>query len=282
MSEITTNEIVPAVKATQVHKAFGNLHVLKGIDMTVMPGTVTVILGPSGSGKSTFLRLINQLETLTGGEIDVDGEMIGYKYVDKGGERVLQTLNDKEVAEQRSKLGMVFQRFNLFPHMTALENVMEAPVHVKHMDKKEARELAIQELNRVGMGERLDYYPAQLSGGQQQRVACARAIMARPSVIFADEPTGNLDSRSSREVLGFLRDSVRDYGQSIVMVTHDPRAASFADRVLVLADGNITRDMQHPTYNEILEVFAGDDDIDDVSKYAASTAVPTVTEDSQA
>ena len=140
MSEITTNEIVPAVKATQVHKAFGNLHVLKGIDMTVMPGTVTVILGPSGSGKSTFLRLINQLETLTGGEIDVDGEMIGYKYVDKGGERVLQTLNDKEVAEQRSKLGMVFQRFNLFPHMTALENVMEAPVHVKHMDKKEARE----------------------------------------------------------------------------------------------------------------------------------------------
>ena len=170
MSEITTNEIVPAVKATQVHKAFGNLHVLKGIDMTVMPGTVTVILGPSGSGKSTFLRLINQLETLTGGEIDVDGEMIGYKYVDKGGERVLQTLNDKEVAEQRSKLGMVFQRFNLFPHMTALENVMEAPVHVKHMDKKEARELAIQELNRVGMGERLDYYPAQLSGGQQQRM----------------------------------------------------------------------------------------------------------------
>ena len=154
MSEITTNEIVPAVKATQVHKAFGNLHVLKGIDMTVMPGTVTVILGPSGSGKSTFLRLINQLETLTGGEIDVDGEMIGYKYVDKGGERVLQTLNDKEVAEQRSKLGMVFQRFNLFPHMTALENVMEAPVHVKHMDKKEARELAIQELNRVGMGDR--------------------------------------------------------------------------------------------------------------------------------
>ena len=106
--------------------------------------------------------------------------------------------------------------------------------------------------------------------------------MARPSVIFADEPTGNLDSRSSREVLGFLRDSVRDYGQSIVMVTHDPRAASFADRVLVLADGNITRDMQHPTYNEILEVFAGDDDIDDVSKYAASTAVPTVTEGAQA
>lgn len=132
MTETTIDGVVPAVKATQVHKAFGSLHVLKGVDMTVMPGTVTVILGPSGSGKSTFLRLINQLETLTGGEIDVDGEMIGYKYVDKGGRQVLQTLNDKEVSVQRSKLGMVFQRFNLFPHMTALENVMEAPVRVKH------------------------------------------------------------------------------------------------------------------------------------------------------
>ena len=175
MTETTIDGVVPAVKATQVHKAFGSLHVLKGVDMTVMPGTVTVILGPSGSGKSTFLRLINQLETLTGGEIDVDGEMIGYKYVDKGGRQVLQTLNDKEVSVQRSKLGMVFQRFNLFPHMTALENVMEAPVRVKHMGKKEARKLAIQELERVGMGERLDHYPAQLSGGQQQRVAIARA-----------------------------------------------------------------------------------------------------------
>ena len=134
-----------------------------------------MILGPSGSGKSTFLRLINQLETLTGGEIDVDGEMIGYKYVDKDGKQVLQTLNDKEVAEQRSKLGMVFQRFNLFPHMTALENVMEAPVHVKHMDKKEARELAIQELNRVGMGER----PRLLSGAAFRRPAAARGHRTR-------------------------------------------------------------------------------------------------------
>ena len=162
------------------------------------------------------------------------------------------------------------------------ENVTLAPIKVRHMDKKAAEDLAMDLLGRVGVASQASKMPSQLSGGQQQRVACARAIMARPSVIFADEPTGNLDSRSSREVLGFLRDSVRDYGQSIVMVTHDPRAASFADRVLVLADGNITRDMQHPTYNEILEVFAGDDDIDDVSKYAASTAVPTVTEDSQA
>ena len=239
MSEITTNEIVPAVKATQVHKAFGNLHVLKGIDMTVMPGTVTVILGPSGSGKSTFLRLINQLETLTGGEIDVDGEMIGYKYVDKGGERVLQTLNDKEVAEQRSKLGMVFQRFNLFPHMTALENVMEAPVHVKHMDKKEARELAIQELNRVGMGERLDYYPAQLSGGQQQRVAIARALAMRPKVMLFDEPTSALDPEMVNEVLDVMVELARE-GMTMICVTHEMGfARKAADRIVFMADGQI-------------------------------------------
>ena len=238
MSEITTNEIVPAVKATQVHKAFGNLHVLKGIDMSVLPGTVTVILCPSGSGKSTFLRLINQLETLTGGEIDVDGEMIGYKYVDKGGERVLQTLNDKEVAEQRSKLGMVFQRFNLFPHMTALENVMEAPVHVKHMDKKEARKLAIEELNRVGMGERLDYYPAQLSGGQQQRVAIARALAMKPEIMLFDEPTSALDPELVGEVLNVMLDLAKE-GMTMVVVTHEIGfAREVADQV-VFMDGGV-------------------------------------------
>ena len=243
MSEITTNEIVPAVKATQVHKAFGNLHVLKGIDMTVMPGTVTVILGPSGSGKSTFLRLINQLETLTGGEIDVDGEMIGYKYVDKGGERVLQTLNDKEVAEQRSKLGMVFQRFNLFPHMTALENVMEAPVHVKHMDKKEARELAIQELNRVGMGERLDYYPAQLSGGQQQRVAIARAVVNKPRLLLLDESLSALDYKLRKQMQNELKALQRKLGITFVFVTHDQEEAlTMSDRIVVMRDGKIEQD----------------------------------------
>ena len=237
MTEPTTNGVVPAVKATQVHKAFGSLHVLKGVDMTVMPGSVTVILGPSGSGKSTFLRLINQLETLTGGEIDVDGEMIGYKYVDKDGKQVLQTLNDKEVAEQRSKLGMVFQRFNLFPHMTALENVMEAPIHVKHMDKKEARKLAIEELNRVGMGDRLDHYPAQLSGGQQQRVAIGRALITRPALILADEPTGNLDTQNSSEVIALLKEASRKYEQTIIMITHNRGIAQTADRVLQVSDG---------------------------------------------
>ena len=241
MTEPTTNGVVPAVKATQVHKAFGSLHVLKGVDMTVMPGSVTVILGPSGSGKSTFLRLINQLETLTGGEIDVDGEMIGYKYVDKDGKQVLQTLNDKEVAEQRSKLGMVFQRFNLFPHMTALENVMEAPVHVKHMDKKEARKLAIEELNRVGMGDRLDHYPAQLSGGQQQRVSIARALAGNPAVILADEPTGALDSHTGREVLGMLQQLHRQ-GNTVVLITHDNSIAVQAQRIIRLEDGRVVYD----------------------------------------
>ena len=245
MSEITTNEIVPAVKATQVHKAFGNLHVLKGIDMTVMPGTVTVILGPSGSGKSTFLRLINQLETLTGGEIDVDGEMIGYKYVDKGGERVLQTLNDKEVAEQRSKLGMVFQRFNLFPHMTALENVMEAPVHVKHMDKQEARKLAIEELNRVGMGERLDYYPAQLSGGQQQRVAIARALAMKPEIMLFDEPTSALDPELVGEVLNVMLDLAKE-GMTMVVVTHEIGFAREVADQIVFMDGGVVVEQGGP------------------------------------
>ena len=238
MSEITTNEIVPAVKATQVHKAFGNLHVLKGIDMTVMPGTVTVILGPSGSGKSTFLRLINQLETLTGGEIDVDGEMIGYKYVDKDGKQVLQTLNDREVAEQRSKLGMVFQRFNLFPHMTALENVMEAPVHVKHMDKKEARKLAIEELNRVGMGDRLDHYPAQLSGGQQQRVAIARALAMKPEIMLFDEPTSALDPELVGEVLNVMLSLAKE-GMTMVVVTHEIGFAREVADQIVFMDGGV-------------------------------------------
>ena len=221
-----------------MHKAFGRLHVLKGIDMTVMPGTVTVILGPSGSGKSTFLRLINQLETLTGGEIRVDGEMIGFKKVEHKGQEVLQMLNDKEIAAQRSKLGMVFQRFNLFPHMTALENVMEAPVHVKHMGKSEARELAVAELQRVGLGQRLDYYPSQLSGGQQQRVAIARALAMKPEIMLFDEPTSALDPELVGEVLSVMR-QLADEGMTMIVVTHEIGfAREVADQV-VFMDGGV-------------------------------------------
>ncbi|WEV75889.1 amino acid ABC transporter ATP-binding protein [Bifidobacterium sp. ESL0800] len=229
---------VPAVKATQVHKAFGGLHVLKGIDMTVMPGTVTVILGPSGSGKSTFLRLINQLETLTGGSIEVDGELIGYKHVNHGGKDELQTLNDKEIAKQREKLGMVFQRFNLFPHRTVLENVMEAPVHVAKVPKAKAKQEAMAELERVGLADRADYYPMQLSGGQQQRVAIARALAMHPDIMLFDEPTSALDPELVGEVLGVMR-SLADAGMTMIVVTHEIGfAREVADQV-VFMDGGV-------------------------------------------
>lgn len=226
----------PVVEAKDVHKAFGDLHVLKGINLEVEPGTVTVILGPSGSGKSTFLRLINQLETLTGGEIDVNGEMIGYKRLPDG---TLQRLNEKEIAQQRSKLGMVFQKFNLFPHMTVLENVMEAPVHVKHMSKAEARELAIAELKRVGLGDRMDYYPGQLSGGQQQRVAIARALAMQPEIMLFDEPTSALDPEMVGEVLDVMV-TLAEEGMTMICVTHEMGfARTVADRLIFMDHGQI-------------------------------------------
>ena len=227
----------PAVKAVQVHKAYGSLHVLKGVDLTVEPGSVTVMLGPSGSGKSTFLRLINQLETLTGGSIEVDGELIGYRHVTKGGRDMLQTLDDREIAAQRAKLGMVFQRFNLFPHMTALENVMEAPIHVKGMAKAQARELALAELERVGLGDRAGHYPAELSGGQQQRVAIARALAMKPDIMLFDEPTSALDPELVGEVLGVMR-SLADDGMTMIVVTHEIGfAREVADQIVFMADG---------------------------------------------
>ena len=228
--------VIPAVKAVQVHKAFGPLHVLKGIDLTVMPGTVTVILGPSGSGKSTFLRLINQLETLTGGSI----------------EDMLQTLDDKEIAAQRSRLGMVFQRFNLFPHMTALENVMEAPIHVQHQSKKAARDLAVAELQRVGLGDRMDYYPSQLSGGQQQRVAIARALAMKPEIMLFDEPTSALDPELVGEVLNVMRSLAKE-GMTMVCVTHEIGFAREVADQIVFMDGGVVVEkggpdiIDHPT-----------------------------------
>ena len=244
--------VIPAVKAVQVHKAFGPLHVLKGIDLTVMPGTVTVILGPSGSGKSTFLRLINQLETLTGGSIEVDGELIGYKHVTKNGQDMLQTLDDKEIAAQRSRLGMVFQRFNLFPHMTALENVMEAPIHVQHQSKKAARDLAVAELQRVGLGDRTDYYPSQLSGGQQQRVAIARALAMKPEIMLFDEPTSALDPELVGEVLNVMRSLAKE-GMTMVCVTHEIGFAREVADQIVFMDGGVVVEkggpdiIDHPT-----------------------------------
>ena len=225
-----------------IQTAFGNLHVLKGIDMTVMPGTVTVILGPSGSGKSTFLRLINQLETLTGGDGDGDGEMIGYKYVDKGGERVLQTLNDEEVAEQRSKLGMVFQRFNLFPHKTVLENITLAPSKVRKLTDAQARTRASELLQKVGLIDKIDAYPNQLSGGQQQRVAIARALAMQPRIMLFDEPTSALDPEMVGEVLAVMQ-ALAEEGMTMVVVTHEMGfARQVADRVIFLDEGLVVED----------------------------------------
>ncbi len=227
-----------AVAIENVHKSFGNVQVLNGINMTVNPGTVTVILGPSGSGKSTLLRLINQLETLTAGSISIYGERIGVKQVMRKGKQCLQALNDKEIAQQRAKLGMVFQRFNLFPHMTALENVMEAPVHVLRMNTQEAHDLAVAELKRVGMAERMNHYPAELSGGQQQRVAIARALAMKPEIMLFDEPTSALDPELVGEVLNVMRDLAKD-GMTMIVVTHEIGfAREVADQV-VFMDGGV-------------------------------------------
>lgn len=223
---------IPAVEAKQVHKAFGDLRA-QGHRSDRRTGHRHRDPRAVGSGKSTFLRLINQLETITGGEIDVDGEMIGYKRLPNG---ELQTLNDKEIARQRAKLGMVFQKFNLFPHMTALENVMEAPVHVLHMPKAEARKLAIKELERVGLGERLDYYPAQLSGGQQQRVAIARALAMKPEIMLFDEPTSALDPELVGEVLNVMRSLAND-GMTMIVVTHEIGFAKEVADQIVFMDG---------------------------------------------
>lgn len=229
----------PAIQMIEVHKAFGSLHVLRGVNLTVKQGTVTVILGPSGSGKSTLLRLVNQLETLDGGEIRVDGERIGFKTVQRHGQDVLQHLDEKEVAAQREKLGMVFQRFNLFPHMTALQNVMEAPVHVQGKSKAEGKEIAQAELKRVGLGDRVNHYPAELSGGQQQRVAIARALAMHPDIMLFDEPTSALDPELVGEVLGVMR-QLADGGMTMVVVTHEIGfAREVADQIVFIDKGQV-------------------------------------------
>ena len=259
--------VARAIDLTKVYGSKDNeVMALDHVNVEFKRGEMTAIMGPSGSGKSTLMHCMAGLDTPSSGKVIVEGLEVS-------------SMNQKQLTDlRREQIGFIFQSFNLVPTLSAEENIL-LPLQIAK--RPIDREWFNQAAKVVGLEKRLTHRPSQLSGGQQQRVACARAIMARPSVIFADEPTGNLDSRSSREVLGFLRDSVRDYGQSIVMVTHDPRAASFADRVLVLADGNITRDMQHPTYNEILEVFAGDDDIDDVP--AADMVAPsTATEGAQA
>ncbi len=225
---------LPLVRAVNVHKAFHHQEVLKGIDLDVHRGEVVCLLGPSGSGKTTFLRCINLLERIDGGRIWVDGELMGY--AERDGR--LHELTDKALAAQRRDIGMVFQRFNLFPHRTALENIMEAPVLVKREPREQARTRATELLDRVGLGDRGDAYPGQLSGGQQQRVAIARALAMQPKLMLFDEPTSALDPELVGDVLAVMRE-LADDGMTMIVVTHEMGfARDVADRV-VFMDGGV-------------------------------------------
>ncbi|MCI0143956.1 amino acid ABC transporter ATP-binding protein [Arthrobacter bambusae] len=223
------------VEITNVRKSFGGTEVLKGVSLTVPPGGVAVIVGPSGSGKSTLLRTINHLEKVDGGYITIDGQLVGYQL--RGNK--LHELREKDILEQRTDIGMVFQNFNLFPHLTALENVTEAPVVALHRNKAGARKRALELLDRVGLKDRADAYPRQLSGGQQQRVAIARALALDPKILLFDEPTSALDPELVNEVLDVIRELATS-GTTLIIVTHEMGfARDVADTVVFMDEGQI-------------------------------------------
>ena len=217
------------VVVKNLKKSFGKLEVLKDIDMEIKEGEVVVLLGPSGSGKSTFLRCLNRLEDITAGEVIVDGIHVDDKKTD--------------INKLRENIGMVFQHFNLFPHMTVLENIMLAPVELKKMTKEEAREKGMALLKRVGLDAKADVYPPQLSGGQKQRVAIARAMVNNPKILLADEPTGALDSKSGAQIMDLFR-KLNEEGVTIVMITHDEKIAAHAKRTLRIVDGEILKEKE--------------------------------------
>ncbi len=222
------------VEAVDVRKRYGAHEVLSGITLSVSPGEVMCLVGPSGSGKSTFLRCINHLERVDGGTLRVDGRLVGYE--EKDGR--LHELREKEIAARRRGIGMVFQRFNLFPHMTARENVMEAPVQVAGVSKRQAAEEAMALLDRVGLADRCGAYPGQLSGGQQQRVAIARALAMKPRLMLFDEPTSALDPELVGEVLDVMR-ALAEEGMTMVVVTHEMGFAREVGDSLVFMDGGV-------------------------------------------
>ena len=222
-------------RAVDVHKRFGRLDVLRGVTMDVGRGEVVVIIGPSGSGKTTFLRCINHLERVDGGKIYVDGELVGYR--EKNGRLVED--REAEVARKRAAIGMVFQRFNLFPHLTALGNVVEAPLRVKKLPRREAGELGRGLLQKVGLAEKLNAYPSQLSGGQQQRVAIARALAMQPKLMLFDEATSALDPELVGEVLEVMKSLARE-GMTMIVVSHEMGfAREVADRIVFMDEGVI-------------------------------------------
>ncbi|GAA4210906.1 amino acid ABC transporter ATP-binding protein [Streptosporangium oxazolinicum] len=222
------------VLAERVRKHFGKLDVLKGVDLRVDKGQVMCLLGPSGSGKSTFLRCVNHLEKIDGGRLSVDGELVGYAQAGRGR---LRELKEREIARQRRDIGMVFQRFNLFPHMTALENIVEAPIRVRGQDRAHTVRQGMDLLARVGLQDKARAYPAHLSGGQQQRVAIARALAMRPKLMLFDEPTSALDPELVGDVLDVMRGLARD-GMTMIVVTHEIGfAREVADTAVFMDDG---------------------------------------------
>ena len=233
---------VPMVKAEGVSKSFGSNLVLKSISLEVQRGEVLCLVGPSGSGKSTFLRCINHLETVNAGRLAVDGELVGYRQKDDK----LYEMHPHEAAKQRRDIGMVFQRFNLFPHMTALENVMLAPTLLRKGNKAMLKSRALDLLARVGLAERWDYYPAHLSGGQQQRVAIARALAMEPKLMLFDEPTSALDPELVGEVLDVMK-GLAESGMTMIVVTHEMGFAREVADKLVFMDGGVVVEEGDPT-----------------------------------
>jgi putative ABC transport system ATP-binding protein len=230
-----------AIRAHELQKVYGHgdtaVAALDGVSVDFGVGRFTAIMGPSGSGKSTLMHCLAGLDTPTAGQVLL-------------GETELTQLPDAELTRiRRDRIGFVFQSFNLLPMLNAKDNIL-LPLELG--GRKPDQEWLSTLVDVLGLQDRLTHRPSELSGGQQQRVAVARALVGRPEVVFADEPTGNLDSRSGAEVLGFLRRSVREFGQTVVMVTHDPLAASYADRVVMLADGKLAGELLDPTPETVL------------------------------
>ncbi|MFK0002701.1 amino acid ABC transporter ATP-binding protein [Paenarthrobacter sp. NPDC090522] len=231
----------PIIQARNVHKSYGPIQVLKGVDLDIERGEVVCLIGASGAGKTTFLRCINHLEKIDSGALFVGGELLGYKHE----KRFLREMRDKEVCRQRAEIGMVFQHFNLFPHMTVLQNIIEAPIRVKSVKPEKARSLAMELLDRVGLADKAQSYPPQLSGGQQQRVAIARALAMNPRVMLFDEPTSALDPELVGEVLSVMRD-LAAAGMTMVVVTHEIGFAREVANRVAFFDGGEIRELGTP------------------------------------